>query len=140
MKFSQSGLTDHPLLERAFNASYAQAAQGASLDSAVAKIRQNMKEWHDETLQYYEKTPFDKSDLAKAKKTLDLDLKRYLDQAEDLARKLLEENFSILSLEPAREILNYAENAPPHVLAAALLLPGVTSGADVKKNFCGFRF
>jgi hypothetical protein len=138
MEFSQAGLSNHPLVEQAFNISYARATEGESLAAAVRAIRQNMESWYNETLQFHQKTTYDKAEQAEAKRRLDGEYSNYLSGAEDLAKNILESDFSLLHLQPALEILDYAENTPPHVLAAALLMPGVHSDEDVREIAAAF--
>jgi len=131
-------LNNHPLVEQAFATSYAKATQGESLDAAVQKVKQNMESWYNSKLQLYQTTSYDKTELENTKKRLDGECKSDLSHAEAVAQDVLEGDFSVLHLRPAQEILDYAENTPPHVLAAALLLPGISSDDDVKKISAAF--
>jgi hypothetical protein len=138
MKFSQSGLNNHPLVEQAFNTAYAKATQGDNFDAALQQVKRNMESWYSEMRQFHQKTSFDNTELERKKKRLDGEYNAYLSGAEAVARDVLEGDFSLLNLRPAQEILDYAENTPPHVVAAALLLPGIRSDDDVKSIAAAF--
>ncbi len=133
MKFGESGLVRHPLIEKAFDAGHAATTEGASLKAAADKVRHNMQVWYDQTLDYYKQGSFTPADLAFNKKGLDAQMADYLAGADGLARDILEDNFSILQLTPARDLMDYAENPAPHLIAATLLLPGVTGDDDIEK-------
>lgn len=133
MKFSESGLVRHPLIEKAFDAAHAATTEGTSFDAAAEKIRQNMQNWYDETYDYYKKSSFTEADFAFNKKMLDNQMADYLSQSGDLARDILENNFSITQLAPAQELMDYADNPAPQLMAAALLLPAVRDDADIEK-------
>ncbi|MCE9507016.1 MAG: hypothetical protein K8R48_01705 [Alphaproteobacteria bacterium] len=139
MKFSQSGLNNHPLVEQAFNVSYARATQGETFDATLQKVKQKMENWYNETWSFYQTTSYDdKTEMANRKKRLDGEYEGYLSRAGTVAQEVLEGDFSLLNLRPAQEIIDYAENTPPHVLAAALLLPGIKSDDDVEKMTADF--
>ena len=139
MKFSQSGLNNHPLVEQAFTASYAKATQGETFDAVLQKVKQKMENWYNETWSFYQTTSYDdKTEMENRKKRLDGEYNGYLSRAEIVAQEVVEGDFSLLNLRPAQEILDYAENTPPHILAAALLLPGIKSDDDVKNIAADF--
>lgn len=134
MKFSESGLPNHPLLEKAFTRSF---------ESLMAAAPQAEKEFVRETEQRHRQMMLvldqqknlgrlKEDDYAREKAELEKSRKESLEIGPQMIRQELQNMFRHQRLQTVLNGANWAENPSPEMLASLLLMETVRSPVDFR--------
>lgn len=132
MNFDHSNLPRHSLVEKAFQIALERSTEGAALENAVTTVKRNMDNWYQGMLKHNQDTFVLRDEFERANKRLADEQADNYSHAEEIARNALENNFSIISVETARNVCETADNATPQLIAAVLLAPTVGSDEDIE--------